>query len=478
MRQFIFFCGLLFSFGLLAQADDGYDGQVNAIELLINNKKYATARAQAEALMTSGREAQLNGVEARGNYLLGLAILEDPFSAAADRVRGIRSLQKAARMFKSAGEDEVVNAIVLRLRQVTGSSSIEEEELPSEGGVDSTSSATEINAATLNAIVAVQDAKIDSLTDSQVRQLLDLERKNRKLGEYAFRALNDSLLLMQQERQLDQQRSEVNRERQRRNLLLVLAGAFFLILISLYSRFRSSQRYRAKLERQNETINRERKRSDELLRNILPGPVAEELKEKGQATARRFEPVAVIFADFRGFSRLAGSLEPGELVGLLDEAFRAFDEIVVRHGVEKIKTIGDAYMCVSGLPTPRKDFAERAVRVAMEMQAYLATNPHFEARIGIYAGPVVAGVVGREKFAYDVWGDTVNQAARLEAAGEVGKVAVSANICAALGPGFTCTPAGTFRAKNIGEMDRYFVTLTPRARQSSDLTNRPTKKPS
>jgi class 3 adenylate cyclase len=462
MRHLFLLCQLLLSLALYAQDVDAYSGQVNAVELLIKNQRFDVARTQAEALVASGEEAQLESLVARGSYLLGLAILEDPASPATQRVRGIRALQEAARAFKASGEEELVNSIVERLQRVTGSSSIEEQALPSErlATPDSVSSPTEINSATLKAIVAVQDARIDSLTGSQVRQLLELERQSRRLDDYAFRSLNDSLLLLQQERQLDQRAAEIARERQRRNLLLVLAGAFVLILISLYSRYRSSQRYRSRLEKQNEIINQERRRSDELLRNILPAAVAEELKEKGKATARRFESVAVLFADFRGFSRLAGSLEPGELVNLLDEAFRAFDEIVVRHGLEKIKTIGDAYMCVSGLPTASEDYGERAVKAALDMQAYLATNPNFEARIGIHAGPVVAGVVGQEKFAYDVWGDTVNQAARLESAGEVGKVAISASVCVLLGPAFTCHPAGTFRAKNIGEMDRYFVSLT------------------
>ncbi|MTB51440.1 adenylate/guanylate cyclase domain-containing protein [Lewinella sp. W8] len=460
MRHFLILCGLLISPGVFAQESDGYADQVNAIELLIRNKRYAVARAQAEALIASGTEAQLETVIARGNYLLGIALLDDATSAAADRVRGIRALQAAAREFKVLGEEDTVRDIVARLQQLTGSASIEEEALPSDRMVppDTVASATEITAATLSAIVAVQDAKIDSLTGSQVRQLLELERQRRQLDDYAFRTLNDSILLLQQERQLDQREAEITRERLRRNLLLVLAGAFVLILISLYSRYRSSQRYRARLERQNQIISEERKRSDNLLRNILPAPVAEELKETGKATARRFDSVAVLFADFQGFSRLAGSLEPVELVDLLDEAFRAFDEIIIRHGLEKIKTIGDAYMCVSGLPVAHDDYGARAVRAALDMQSYLASNPHFKARVGIHAGPVVAGVVGQEKFAYDVWGDTVNQAARLEAAGEVGRVAISTTVRDLLGPEFTCTPAGTFEAKNIGTMDRYFVT--------------------
>ncbi|MEM6769783.1 MAG: adenylate/guanylate cyclase domain-containing protein, partial [Bacteroidota bacterium] len=164
-----------------------------------------------------------------------------------------------------------------------------------------------------------------------------------------------------------------------------------------------------------------------------------------------------LFADFKGFSKLAAKMKPDELIRHLDEAFRAFDRIVRRHGLEKIKTIGDAYMCAGGLPEESDDHALRMVRAALEMQTYLTTNPHFSARIGIHTGPLVAGVVGQDKFVYDVWGDTVNQAARLEAEGEAGRVAVSAAVAAKVGQHCTCVPAGTFTAKNIGEMERYWI---------------------
>jgi class 3 adenylate cyclase len=173
-----------------------------------------------------------------------------------------------------------------------------------------------------------------------------------------------------------------------------------------------------------------------------------------------------MFTDFVGFSRIAGTLDPEELVRLLDKTFRAFDGIISRHGLEKIKTIGDAYMCVGGLPKPSRDHARRTVAAALEIQEYLEGAGDFRARIGIHSGPVVAGVVGRDKFAYDIWGDTVNQASRLEKAGRAGAVTVSAVTCELLGSGFDCIHNGTFEAKNIGEMDSYVV----RARR---LTKKP-----
>ncbi|MEO0733406.1 MAG: adenylate/guanylate cyclase domain-containing protein, partial [Bacteroidota bacterium] len=316
-----------------------------------------------------------------------------------------------------------------------------------------------LDEATLNAIVSLQDQEITALTDSQLRQVLLLERQDRELDALAFRALNDSLQILRQEQQIKAEQGMLEEERQRRKLLLLLAGVVAVLLAVVYSRYRSSSRYQTRLEEQNAVIREERQRSEELLLNILPVTVAAELKETGKATARRFESATVMFADFKGFSTLAASLPPEKLIAYLDEAFRAFDEIVARHRLEKIKTIGDAYMCAGGLPLEDKDHAARTVRAALEMQTYLTDNPHFSARIGIHTGPVVAGVVGKHKFVYDIWGDTVNQASRLEVAGEAGRVAVSQAVCELLGEEFTCTPAGTFRAKNIGEMARFWVEM-------------------
>ncbi|MEM9259040.1 MAG: adenylate/guanylate cyclase domain-containing protein [Bacteroidota bacterium] len=279
------------------------------------------------------------------------------------------------------------------------------------------------------------------------------------MDEYAFQKLNDSLLLLQQDRQLADERAAVARERQNRNLLLLLAAVVAILLGLVYSRYRSSMRYRARLEAQNTVIKEERLRSEELLLNILPVTVAAELKETGKATARSYEAASVLFADFKGFSSLAATLAPEQLITLLDEAFSAFDEIVAAHRLEKIKTIGDAYMCAGGVPEEDKDHAERTVRAGLAMQAYLSGNEHFAARIGIHTGPVVAGVVGKHKFVYDIWGDTVNQAARLEVMGEAGRVAISRATCEQLGEAFDCEPAGTFEAKNIGTMERFFVSL-------------------
>ena len=165
------------------------------------------------------------------------------------------------------------------------------------------------------------------------------------------------------------------------------------------------------------------RRSDELLLNILPAEVAEELKAKGHADAKHFDTVTILFTDFKGFTEASEKLTPQELVEELNTCFKAFDHIITARGIEKIKTIGDAYMCAGGLPDPKTSSPADVVHAALEMQTFMTSRkaerdaqgkPAFEMRVGIHTGPVVAGIVGVKKFQYDIWGDTVNTASRME----------------------------------------------------------------
>jgi class 3 adenylate cyclase len=230
-------------------------------------------------------------------------------------------------------------------------------------------------------------------------------------------------------------------------LMLLLAGTFF------------TQRNR---------ISKARKRSDELLLNILPAEVAEELKAKGSAEAVHIDQVTVLFTDFKGFTAMSETMSPQELVRDLNECFSAFDRITGKYGIEKIKTIGDAYMAAGGLPTPNTTHATDVIKAALEMRDLIAEGkarkiaaglPFFEVRIGIHTGPVVAGIVGVKKFQYDIWGDTVNTASRMESSGEVGQVNISEATYALVmdEPGLTFTPRGKVQAKGKGEMEMYFV---------------------
>ena len=256
-------------------------------------------------------------------------------------------------------------------------------------------------------------------------------------------------------------REQLGREQQRRNLLL--GGGVVLVLLAggLWNRLRFVRRSRA-------AITREKQRSDDLLHNILPEEVAAELKEKGYAEARHLDGVTVLFTDLKGFTQLSEQLSPADLVAELDTCFKAFDAIVDRFGIEKIKTIGDAYMAAGGVPDPREGAVVDTVRAALAMQAFMEEHfrtrsaqglPAFRMRVGCHTGAVVAGIVGSRKFQYDIWGDTVNTASRMESGGEVGRVNISAATHALIKdvPGLRCTPRGRVEVKGKGAIEMFFV---------------------
>ena len=226
----------------------------------------------------------------------------------------------------------------------------------------------------------------------------------------------------------------------------------------------------ADLEEKNNIISIEKKKSDKLLLNILPEKAAEELKLNGHYKPQRFAEVSVMFIDFVKFTHIAEKLTPEELVEEIDFCFRKFDEIVSSHGIEKIKTIGDAYLCVGGLPEVNKTHAIDCIKAGYEIQEFLLSRakerrqlslPFFESRVGIHSGALVAGIVGIHKFAYDIWGDTVNTAARMETAGEVNKINISKTTytLVAENTDFTFEYRGEHMAKNKGNMEMYFVSV-------------------
>jgi adenylate cyclase len=217
---------------------------------------------------------------------------------------------------------------------------------------------------------------------------------------------------------------------------------------------------------QRQRISIEKRRSEELLLNILPLETALELKVKGSAPAKDFEMVTVLFTDFINFTRTSENLKAQELVNHIHYYYSEFDRIIAKHGIEKIKTIGDGYMAAGGLPVPNSTNPFDTVKAALEIKKFMDIDKLsrlkegkdiFELRIGIHTGPVVAGIVGIKKFAYDIWGDTVNIASRIESSGEAGKVNISGATYQIVKDKFTCVHRGKIQAKNKGEIDMYFV---------------------
>ena len=243
----------------------------------------------------------------------------------------------------------------------------------------------------------------------------------------------------------------------KRNERMAFIGGITLLLMIVAILFRNFRRQ----QHSNTMLSKEKKRSDDLLLNILPAEIAEELKETGSAQARQYDEVSVLFTDFVNFTGRAQKLSPQMLVSELNECFTAFDAIIARAGLEKIKTIGDAYMAVFGLPVSDPRHAEKAILAAMEIRSFIAERRKqegsFEIRIGINSGPVVAGIVGVKKFAYDIWGDTVNTAARMEQYGEPGAINISQSTYELVKDKFRCAYRGMIAAKHKGEVEMYFV---------------------
>lgn len=241
---------------------------------------------------------------------------------------------------------------------------------------------------------------------------------------------------------------------------------FILLFLIVYYLKTENEHQENQLEIRNKLIEKEKEKSDNLLLNILPAETAEELKETGASVARSYKMVTVFFSDIKNFSVFAEKLSPEMLIKEINICFSAFDQIINKYAIEKIKTIGDAYMCAAGLPEENTHNPIDMVNAALEINNFMnvyknekiqKNEQYFEIRIGIHTGPVVAGIVGIKKFAYDLWGDTVNIASRMETSGEVGKVNISQATYDYVKDHFKCIHRGKIDAKNKGEIDMYFV---------------------
>ena len=287
---------------------------------------------------------------------------------------------------------------------------------------------------------------------------IDRERKVGNLQfEFDLEKKQSEINLLTKDKDL--QIVQTKRQKFAKNAFMIGLFLAFIIAALIYRSYRDKVKTHILVDRQKNEI-------EHLLLNVLPKEVAKELQLTGRATPRHYQSVAVMFTDFRGFTLLTDHMSPDELVAELDACFNVFDEIIAKHKLEKIKTIGDSYMCAGGIPVEDEMYVLKIVKAGLEIQQYIANNNErrlekglepWYLRIGIHVGPVVAGVVGKMKYAYDIWGSTVNIASRMESNGEPGKVNISSATYELIKDYYECSHRGKISAKNVGEIDMYFI---------------------
>lgn len=325
-----------------------------------------------------------------------------------------------------------------------------------------------------------QDRQIAELNRKEVEQRLALAQK--EVQEQARLNQIDSLNQAQEKLLQEQKIAQLELDKQDafEQQVYRLGGLLAIILGLILAGLIFSRRANRKLAQQNQeieyqkneieknrdVIEQEKAKSDALLLNILPAETAHELKETGNATPRKYDLVSVLFTDFSGFTAISKHMTAEQLINELNECFRAFDEIIEQHGLEKIKTIGDAYMCAGGIPKPNTSNPKDVVAAALEIQEFMQkrivqkqkeVHKYWNMRIGIHTGSVIAGVVGSKKFAYDIWGDTVNIASRMESNSNEGAINISASTYQYIKDDYECTYRGAIPVKNGGEVEMYFV---------------------
>lgn len=315
--------------------------------------------------------------------------------------------------------------------------------------------------------------KIDSakkvLAETE-EMLMTSEMRNKRIQE-RLQFQEDSVKILRKEQevqdlQLKASALELDAQKAKNNLYIIVAAISLSLLSIIGVLFFARQKTLRELEEKNKIINEEKRRSDELLLNILPEEVMHELKAHGKTTAKNYSKATVLFADIKDFTTISEQLSPDDLIEGLDAYFERFDKVIEKYDIEKIKTIGDAYVCAGGVPTKSEGNPHLVVQAALDFiyeidklrrERTAQGKIPFEFRIGIHTGQLVAGVIGIRKFAYDIWGDTVNMAARMQQSSEAGKINISGATYELVKDKFACIYRGKVEAKNKGEIDMYFV---------------------
>jgi class 3 adenylate cyclase len=303
------------------------------------------------------------------------------------------------------------------------------------------------------------DVVRDSLSrEQETRQLIITEKE---MAEIASARKDAELKAADAELKSKEAELRARDAQQQVYLLIGVAIGVVLLVFIIALVLRSREKTRS-----NRRLQQEKDKTQQMLHNILPVEIANELEQAGKVEPRKHEEVSILFTDFKGFTAIASQMDPAELLRRLEEVFQQFDQVIEKYGLEKIKTIGDAYMAAANLVRKDPHHAIHAVTAAMEMQEFIDIwsgkqrrkgEIPWELRIGIHTGPVVAGVIGQKKFVYDIWGDAVNLASRMEAYGEPGKVNISAATYELVRPYCDFEPKRRVEVKNRGQLDMFFV---------------------
>lgn len=462
----------------------GFSDKIKAAEQARLSGDFDAARRHADDAYQLAKKSDSNEGMAMALHEGAKAFAEDSKGSSRNRRRAERMLRESSKLTQDAGLRSK-NAALLALldgKEASGNATADASQStaaapPSPQGraaenekrrkdMDAQIANLSIEKVALEKAMRGKEKELEAMSEAQLRQSFLLSQQKNLLDSLSIEVLGDSLLLTRTTMELQERDNQIALQSSQRNLLIVAVGAALLIALGLFFRYRTLQRLNKLLEQKNKDIAEAQQRSEELLLNILPAAVAAELRSNGFASAKQHELITVLFTDFADFSRIAANMSPDLLVKELDYCFSAFDKISEHYQLEKIKTIGDAYMCAGGLVPGDTNHPVRVVQAALEMHDFIekwkaerakSKMPYFEMRIGIHSGPAVAGVVGIHKFAYDIWGNTVNVAARMEAGSQPGKINISGSTYELVKEQFQFTSRGHIPAKNIGDVAMYFV---------------------